>query len=396
MQVYVPSNFDPNDIPPELVKYIDDIKYFLHLIYQQRVLNRRHKEGFIPLKAEYLRNIISRRYFGKIKSFLLTSGMIETDGQWIRGKKAYGYRLGKKYKGFPCKKTNISSKLLTKKVYKAKIDFENEITLETHVHLFNKLKEIKIDYENAILSLDCEDYAMNQISIEMMNNQDWFFKPDKYGRVHTNITNLKGSLRRFLTHENEKLCEIDIINSQPFFFGIILSMYVKNNKVLNSYSLPSLPLRWHISPNLDVQLYTDLVQSGEFYNYLSNQFNVPISNRRLFKTKLFSEIFFCRNNKKSSRLEKFKQLFPTVLDVIQELKKNDYTILSKYLQKVESSFVINGFVRDCMNARPDMFITTIHDSVLVKERDLEWAKERFIKQFTHTGLTPTLSEKIYS
>ena len=78
-----------------------------------------------------------------------------------------------------------------------------------------------------------------------------------------------------------------------------------------------------------------------------------------------------------------------------ELKKKDYTILSKYLQKVESSFVINGFVRDCMDERPDMFVATIHDSVLVETQNLNWAREQFIKQFEPIGLIPTLREKTY-
>lgn len=391
--VYVPENFSPEAILPDtLTKFADDTRYFIHKIYEQRVLGARSKDDFIPLKAEYLRKIISFRKYSEIKNILVESKTLESDNHWIKGHKATGFRLGERHRNVKHKKIQLTNKRLIENIDTEEAERETKISLETHKFLYGCLKKIEINYEQAISLLDDEDFTSGHISIEMIKDKKWFFHPDEYGRVHSNLTNLKSCLRETLSVEGKSLRELDIACSQPFFFGVILITYLSNSKKLISYNLPSHhSIRCDILPP-DVTRYLELVQTGTLYDYLAEKFNVPFDNRRKFKVKLFSEIFFCKNAWKSKLSEQFQKEFPTVYEVVQDLKAKDYTALSKLLQKVESSFIINKVVRRLM-VDEDLFVGTIHDSFLVHQEIVPLVQQIVQEEFEPWGLQPTVREK---
>lgn len=393
---YIPRNLQVEEvIPKELAKFSDDAKYFIHKIYEQRVFNRRRPDDFIPLKMEYMRRVMSIRKYSAIKRFLLENGIIESDDHFIRGQKATGYRLGKKYIGQKHKKEIYKSEKLLSKVENYKREIENEIKLDTHIHLWGMLKKISIDYNATLQELPEEDWASNHIAVEMIRDKNWFFRPDKYGRVHTNISNLKTCFRKCLSVDKEKLVEIDIANSQPFFMGMVLQEYLRGNGNLTSFNInkpPSLSLLRNILPS-DVREYLALVQDGCLYEFLWDKFDISVENRKTFKVKIFAEVFFCKNGWRSKNQKLFASIFPTVFSVIQELKKKDYKALSRHLQKVESSFIINKVVRRCMELIPDMFVTTIHDSFLLKQEDVNFVLGITEREFRPWGLQPKLRVK---
>lgn len=390
---YIPEGFHPEEVlPAKLINFSDDARYFTHKLYEQRIFGKRSKEDFIPLKAAYLRKIISFRHYQQIRTALLRSRVIETDNHYIKGEKATGYRLGPKYRDVRHKKVELTNKRLLKNIQVDKETRESLIELDVHAHLFRQLRRLEINYDGALASLDDEDFISNHVSVEMIRDRNWFFIPDKYGRVHTNLTNLKGCLRQHLSVEDSSLCEIDIVNSQPFFFGVILCAYMRDQTLpsFNSHH----PLPYDVTSNpLDVQRYLELVQGGELYEYLAEKFQISLEDRRLFKVKLFSEIFFCKNAWKTKYGELFKVEFPTVYSVIRKLKEKDYTALSKHLQKVESSFIINKVVRRCMNIDEEMFVGTIHDSLLVQPANAELVEQVIKDEFGPWGLIPTVKRK---
>ena len=130
---------------------------------------------------------------------------------------------------------------------------------------------------------------------------------------------------------------------------------------------------------------------GKLYEYIAVKGKIETESRKILKKKLFAEIFFCRNKPYQSKNEiLFEGLFPEVYKVIRELKKKDYTFLSKQLQRVESSFVINLVVRRCMNEHPDMPIFTIHDSVMTTKANADIVKGIMVEEFANYGVEPKL------
>lgn len=75
------------------------------------------------------------------------------------------------------------------------------------------------------------------MSVDYINTKTFFFKVDAIaGRVHTNITNLSRDLRCFLNYEGKQLINIDISNSQPFLFNILIQEFFKTNQPNSSIS----------------------------------------------------------------------------------------------------------------------------------------------------------------
>ena len=63
---------------------------------------------------------------------------------------------------------------------------------------------------------------------------DFFSIPDRYGRFHSNLTNLKKTLRPFLRYRDSELVNLDIANSQPMVFCLLLVNLLSNNGKLNN------------------------------------------------------------------------------------------------------------------------------------------------------------------
>lgn len=86
----------------------------------------------------------------------------------------------------------------------------------------------------------------------------------------------------------------------------------------------------------------------------------------------------------------FLAYFPTVYDVVFELKYRDYRRLAHILQRTEGSLVINRVARRCMNELPDVCVVTIHDSVLTTPDGVRPVRRIMAEEFAGVGLVPKL------
>lgn len=397
--LYIPSGLPLKEImPSSLSKYTEDACYFIHKIYEQRVLNIRHREEFVPLKAQYLRKVISERKYTDIRAALLASKVVETDGKYIKGEKCMGYRLGSNWMERKHRKLNISSKRLISSMEKARIRSESHLT-DDQKKMLNLLKTIKIinGAEKLIpLSHSRDQLQANRTSISLIEDGLWYLIPDRYGRVHTNITNLSSHLRKALRVSGQPLVEIDIRNSQPFFFGLLLILYFTNRHKLSSYNTPSPPpslTMRHFPP--DVSMYLELVREGVFYSYIADRWEIPLHKMPTFKVSLFSEVFFCENYKVGEKAKLFMQEFPNVYEVIKKIKEKDYKRLAIQLQKIESSFILNKVARAFVDNLPGEFIATIHDSILVNKENKDIVRDIIDLEFRPWGMVPSLKIKEY-
>ncbi len=245
---------------------------------------------------------------------------------------------------------------MKKDIYEASITEINNspIPLEIRKKLVEHLIKIDIDYKKSLDFLDdlksdkkieMSKYKKNEISIENINIKNIYFKFDSFGRFHTNFTILKKEIRNdFLSINNEQITELDITNSQPLFFAILLKKEV-----------PAI--------NGDTQRYFDLVKNGLIYADIIE--NTRIKTRKGAK-ELMYKVLFGNNeeNKKENKI--FKKLYPSVHEYIIEFKteKKNYRFLSHQLQRMESEFMFNNLVSEIIKTYPRMIFFTVHDSIL--------------------------------
>jgi hypothetical protein len=217
--------------------------------------------------------------------------------------------------------------------------------------------------------------------------------PDVSSRVYTNITSLATELRQFLFHKSSKsLVNMDIRNSQPFFFVKLLKEFFQGQE------LPR-----------DVRHYIELTSTGMFYDYIVNFVDPKCVSRTEFKGSFFASIFFCeidhtQNSKKAKLFASGADIldettgkvthyegFPNVLRAIQHYKCSlgSYEQLAIRMQRDEAAIMLGVVLKELYQR--GIWATTIHDSVVCLPRDQAAVQAILVDAFqTSFGIVPTI------
>lgn len=376
MRCYIPAGIEPENYGDT-----NQVSYFLSLLSDARITNRKLQPGdFVRLKMEYLRNVIGRYDARKVIDALHTGGIIEVDRSYKPREHSKGYRLAPYYREQPIKRVEVSGKVAMKviSIHTCKIKKLKPL----HRQMYAMLSSTTIDYDNAIneaLQFETtEQINAGVISIEKIHSKNFFFEVCRNGRVHTNFTNLKKQLRKYIKIENEFLFEIDVRCSQPFIFNYILA----TTSPFLSYD-----------GRIDVEHYKTLTKNGDFYDWLMNKIRYE-GNRDEFKVTFFAKVFYCKNHSHHfyNECRIFQKMFPNVWGVVEKIKKRDYKAMANRLQRAESDIMINGVARE-LNRAGKKFVT-IHDAILCRERDTEFVSETIKTVFRNkVGIVPTVRNK---
>jgi hypothetical protein len=169
---------------------------------------------------------------------------------------------------------------------------------------------------------------------------------------------------------------VDIINSQPLLLLLI--------PPLSTSSIRCARHKFFEDIDLDIEKYKKLVEQGVLYDYIMNF--TGEKDRDKFKERLFRETFFGKRVSKS-----FLALFPSVAEKLLDIKKEDYRKLAWMMQRVESDLIVNKICRKIMEEYGyDVFIATIHDSILTTEEHVNKIKTVMIDEFGKVGLSPSI------
>lgn len=181
---------------------------------------------------------------------------------------------------------------------------------------------------------------------------------DCYGRGHEKNTNLPKTLRQFVKLNGENWCNIDIKTAQPLF----LCMYLK--QIYKSESLDK---------------FTNAVLNGDIYSEFESLNHLPRDKR---KPKFY--FFLFADNEKmcySPMFAEFKEKYPSVLNFIQEIKKNNHKVLAQELQRLESNFIYETVIKKLIEINPFMLLSTIHDSIICLEEYKDLVRATMIIEF---------------
>ena len=222
--LYVPANFDPEQVLPDSLKrHADVARYFLHRIIWGRVQKRTTPDGFVPLKWDYLRPVIPDRVLKPLKQALIDADVIECDGQYIEGHKSFGYRLGSPYRDAPFVRAVVAHAQTATRIQENRRCEKKKIRLDVHRYLRRQFQKLEIDREGALAALAGHpNHQIVKIPVEQIAAKDFSFSVCRYGRVHTDLTRAAKPVRRSLHVGGEPLVSVDITNSQPLFFALLL------------------------------------------------------------------------------------------------------------------------------------------------------------------------------
>lgn len=451
--LYIPENLLIDELlktnPPSFPKmpkrywnYRDSVIYIVHLLnsipHYQNDFDLEQSKGYIPIHKETLRDII-HEYRAYI-NYLIEQEVIEEGSSYVPGKRSMGLKFKKDYLT-KVKAIQIITSTLIKSIVQnvANRDFEAEAKLHFLKSWFNS--NLTIDYEKALeyLELDKEasrkknikrrlNYSPEQlknlpsieevvlmgynskfITVDRIYNSDFhgFPKIDKTtGRLHSPLTRLKKGMRKFLRYNNEVLCSIDIVNSQPLLALIVLDLdiFQKQNiggliskynplyspiQISESTSHPSsyytmlVKLIKSNSQKPDVILFKNSVIAGNFYETFStileergliptetlniiNQEHRTLEIRKYAKNAVF-RAFFSKTQASCwcSLTSAFKACFPNVYSIFQLVKrgKGYHNTLACIFQRFESHLILHRVSVDLYENHPHIPLFTIHDSI---------------------------------
>lgn len=451
-RVRVPASFDPKlHLPTELRKHEDSARYFLHRIIWGHVQKKQNIDEFVPLKFQYLREVIPDRIIKPLKKALIDSGLIVCDNQYIKGHKSHGYKLGDQFRDDRIVQVPISGQATANKIIKARRAKERKVRLDVHCWLRSKFSDLDIDLPAALEKLSSHHaFESVKIPVEEISTKSVAFSSCPYGRVHTPLTRLSRQVRYCLHVGGEPLINLDIKNSQPLFLALLIMNYrrrgnktfgyitFKDNAVdpykdidsiieqtvtpftskkeIYHLSLPnrSITNRKAIEKDSEVLcsqtlttttccpqgnalikkplkqdelLFLSLCEDGCLYEHLASIADIPI---RAWAKEQFFGVLFSKNYFQSKLKSAFTEEFPNVAEVIRVHKKHNHQHLAQLLQNIESNFIINNVCRRIMKEMPEAPIYTIHDSVLTTTQYIDQVNHIMEAEFATLGLSPSI------
>lgn len=334
------------------------------------------------------------------------------------------YEVGKKSRSYYLNDSNIDRNVVVthldlsktkarnvvEKIKKHRINKDQELAF---LNKFFDSRKLKIDFEKIYGDLK-ENLNFKSGGVKSIlrfsraldfHQGNHFFKYDKKKtqRLYTSFTILKKEDRKLVTYEGNKLVEIDIKNSIPTIFSLLLNnsinidykkLFTKNSVLLN-YILMFVENSKHIDI-IEIEEFQKLCLNGEIYDFLNVDFQKTIyqnhydyvysmmddednlDTRKLTKKEFISMLF--ANNDTFLDMEiLFEKKFPSISKFILNIKEENYKYLSYILFSIESEIMIKIIAKEFnrkQNGKAPLF--TIHDCICTTH---EYAEE--LKEFIH-------------
>jgi len=413
----------------------DAIAYFLHLAGRSEFSWDGDENGGVPLKCEYIRNIISRRRWPSLRKVLSTHGLITCDHRYIVGEKSFSYRLLEPYRCQPTRPWKCTDPHIRRQLAKVRRQHEKRLA---PVDRWLRANLLMLDFDMAeakrvIASLTSpppkprrktpplsdRDYrALVRNSIARFDRRTGDFLKDKYGRRHSVITNLPGKLRHCVTVNNEQLVEIDVANSQPLFCGLVILKQIQrqsersNRQSTTATIRPSNPQQPTTSKPPPTVTMADLPEGvtgrgfagrvfGDLADYLGysaggrlyESLMGPGEDRKRFKRQMFADVYYGEDDYPSQLRDRFQSQFPTVFSHLQRIKRKDYRRAAQQMQRIEAKVVIDGACGLLMREHPHIPVVSVHDSLATIPRFVDVVHRAMMSSFATLGVEPTLEIK---
>jgi len=136
----------------------------------------------------------------------------------------------------------------------------------------------------------------------------------------------------------------------------------------------------------DVLQYLELCEIGGLYQFVHDR----LDNHRSF-TATKKRVLATLYDLDSHRNAIYRILdghFPSLMEFIRQAKRGDHKHFARLAQRTESDFMFGQVVPRLMREQPDMFVGTIHDSVLAPALEAEYVRGVMMAEFGRLGVTP--------
>lgn len=401
---YVPSGLTKQD-KQNLGQQLELAYCVMHLIHYLRVRQNLGKHDWIALGAKYCVEVFGGKEgcnWYKTREIMLKSGILQqakenviedefglgvslVSQRGVKGTVPYGYRLREDLRLSDFHKTLLNDPTAKKISQRAKVCGFTLRWLEANLGQVT-IEPVPTDVIDKIAEGSVTRAEAYTEQVKWINEDCFYCEADSFsGRLHTNLTGLKRELRPFLRVDGSPLCQIDIPCSQLGF--IALCAKKEGNQ--------------HHKQFVDDNFFE--VWNNDLYAYLAEKLGVT---RKEIKQGLTQSGLFASNkskHQKSAVMKLFALEFPKLAEYIkntknykpkasdeEKTKQKPYRVLAQKAQKAERDFIIEKVCKRIRASNPEVWVSTIHDSLLVKPADAQLVKTIMEEEFSKENLHPKL------
>ena len=369
-------------------------------------------ENCTSLKMLYLKKLVPQA--DKYLSGLIDIGIVQRSGFAIIGQTSFKYGFTAEYQSkfvsFP-----LNNAKLIRRIDKVHNEFRKVATKSIRGHSeqaqYLKLLTIAPGYNAFIESYyTAETDQFNSIiaSATRIINNDIFYSIDSTsGRFHSNVTNMAKSLRPYLRIKGEPLVNLDIKNSQPYLSTILLTNPGKVSFMTKNPAFALLLQSLKVSLSQDVKEYISLVNSGQLYEYLMDEFSIEglCLTRKETKVQVL-RILFARNRMPDDEINRkckqiFKNRFPKVDRMFSKIRGSEkgdhfqnFKRFAILLQSIESYLILDVILKRIYKELPGTIAITCHDSIMtgILTNNIEAVRKIMSDELTvFVGFCPQIS-----
>lgn len=383
--IYSPEDFDPANYPGFLAQHPDAARWFLNVIFYRRVTRNLSKTDFVQLHSDYLGSMLGDQALVKPTRIALEEhGLIECDESYLAGKSSMSYRTGPALEHASWRRYDCIGKRMKKRFSK----FRDAVTSPVgfaepvHEHLAGWCRQVTVDGAAAAAVVEgfrdvplgkrkIPKHELAAFQVDAITRGLLHLTVCKFGRFHTNFSNLCQELRSCLRYQGRPLAEIDVRNSQPFFLaGLILEEWSRENWGKGEGNRGKQTGRKGDTKSLwfgrgipeDLGLFVEDACLGRFYERFAEVADV---SRDQAKTETFLVLFGKTLLMEHTAVGRaFRGVYPTASQLLKAIKMGQgFRWVACELQRRESALVIGSVCERLRRDYPHVCVITVHDSI---------------------------------
>lgn len=432
---------------------IDRLMYIIGLISSIPAKNKDSitEDGFVMINSKLLRNFF-KDYISYL-DYLIKTGVLITDGGYRIGEKSLGFKLSASFSNTGLKKyvyNNTSIETIPAINEERYNDETNEFTHNTvldypYLSFWYETKQLIIndveatqfasDEKQRKLSLGRESWDINRDKTR--DNRIVYKDPitqhnaaihnitllslkcynviidDNVHRLHSVITNLQKTYRKYLKYNEEELVGVDISNCQPYLLCILLNpkFWIKDSdaclklsllphNIRNLFSdtkIETILNRLNNLEDSDIREYKEKASQGLVYEYMMetiNDTNQTRLSRDDVKTMMMTVLF--SDNRYMPTLKRlFIRTFPAIYDIIKLIQRGSKKTLACLLQNIESEIILHRCCKRLWLEHDHKIPTfTIHDSICTTPEYVDTVRRVMYEELNKAvGIPPSLKEE---
>lgn len=401
------------------------------------------EDDYVPINSTLIRDKIIKDYKNYL-DYLIVTNIIESNNQYIKGERSYGYRFTEQYADKELKRVSYIGhqfkqieSIPSKIINSDNEEVSNPLLNYDYLKYWYEQKGLIIDFESA--SKFVNDYTNKKVkdgyttwkdkkgtknkkihprtqkrailfNLYSLADHNYNAKIDtNVHRLHTVITNMESIYRNFITYRGQRLVNIDIKNSQPYLATVLFKPEFWDNNSLE-FNYTQLPTNIQSILNNDnnslyimlgnyvrgldrneVNSYIDKVSRGQFYEYIIELVRSRLGediNRDNAKTMMF-EVFFSQNKYLNQPMYRHKKMFseihPNIYEVFRLIKSVEHNTLACLLQSIESQIILHKCCKRVWEeGHSNTPIFTIHDSIVTTVDNVNLVKNIMLEELTNT------------